>query len=269
MLSGCSAILGHQRNPATASRARRAQFRGRFATLVRCRSLWRLAAESSLAQASAGSVGVARWNNDLWEIPGWWCQPLAWPRSRRRAMVGRCRRTAPGSYPRAGRRGTHFDTAASRRRLSEEHSVRSHSRRMVEGHRRNEVPVAPRRLTQPGAAIRASVEASPKGCGANRSTCCICTIRSCWTVRLAGARPRFGVGRGDAACGRVQAGLTRHAGFTVWATARRARGRTWRGIRNRPAYFHMLNLSAGFAGHAGGQQDFDGSSTRLRGRDSG
>jgi aryl-alcohol dehydrogenase-like predicted oxidoreductase len=57
----------------------------------------------------------------------------------------------------------------------------------------------------------------------------------------------------------VQAGLVRHAGFTglgdTSALQEVIRSEDFQTVQT---YFNVLNPSAGFAGHAGGQQDFDG-----------
>jgi aryl-alcohol dehydrogenase-like predicted oxidoreductase len=116
-------------------------------------------------------------------------------------------------------------------------------------------------MAQPAAAIRASVEASLKRLG--RPEIDVLHLHNPIALSRAGTES---VEMGavlthiaDAIQGVVQAGLAHHAGFTGLGDSTALR----EVVRADPfetmqAYFNVLNPSAGFTGHAGGQQDFEG-----------
>jgi aryl-alcohol dehydrogenase-like predicted oxidoreductase len=113
----------------------------------------------------------------------------------------------------------------------------------------------------PAGAVRASLEASLKRLG--RSDVDVFHLHNpiALTRSEAGALD-LGAVLGDVAQGLravVEAGLARHIGFTGLGDSAAVR----EVVRAEPyetvqAYFNALNPSAGYTGHAGGQQDFEG-----------
>ncbi|TME34121.1 MAG: aldo/keto reductase [Chloroflexi bacterium] len=159
---------------------------------------------------------------------------------------------------------TYFDTAAQYGDgRSEEHLGRVMRElgawsRVVVG---TKVRLGPQDLSSPETAIRASLEASLRRLGRR-------------DVEVFHLHNPIGLTRSDAdsldmatALGSVargleaarQAGLARHIGFTGLGDSAALR----EVVRAEPyetvqAYFNVLNPSAGFTGHSGGQQDFEG-----------
>jgi aryl-alcohol dehydrogenase-like predicted oxidoreductase len=116
-------------------------------------------------------------------------------------------------------------------------------------------------MAQPAAAIRASVEASLERLG--RPAVDVLHLHNPIALSRAGSES-VDMGAvlshiGEAIQEVVKTGLARHAGFTGLGDSTALR----EVVRAEPfetvqAYFNVLNPSAGFTGHAGGQQDFEG-----------
>jgi len=159
---------------------------------------------------------------------------------------------------------TYFDTAASYGDgLSEEHlgqvmrDLGAWSRVVVG----TKVRLRPEELEKPVEAIRASIEASLKRLG--RSDVDLLNLHN--PIALVSSDPQSldldttlsGVARGLREI--VQAGLARHVGFTglgdTAAIQEVVRAEPFESVQT---YFNVLNSSAGFVGHTGGQQDFHG-----------
>jgi aryl-alcohol dehydrogenase-like predicted oxidoreductase len=159
---------------------------------------------------------------------------------------------------------TYFDTAASYGDgLSEEHlgqvmrdlGAWSH---VVVG---TKVRLRADELEKPVEAIRASIEASLKRLG--RGDVDLLNLHN--PIALVSSDPHAldldatlsGVARGLQEV--VQAGLARHAGFTglgdTAAIQEVVRAAPFESVQT---YFNVLNPSAGYVGHSGGQQDFQG-----------
>jgi aryl-alcohol dehydrogenase-like predicted oxidoreductase len=159
---------------------------------------------------------------------------------------------------------TYFDTAASYGDgLSEEHLGRvmrdlgAWSKAVVG----TKFRLRPEDLADPAAAIRASVEASLKRLG--RDNVDVLHLHNPIVLVDAGTQAlEIGTVLGEVAQGLqsvVAAGLAGHAGFTGLgessAISEVVRAEVFETVQ---AYFNVLNPSAGFAGHAGGEQDFEG-----------
>jgi aryl-alcohol dehydrogenase-like predicted oxidoreductase len=159
---------------------------------------------------------------------------------------------------------TYFDTAASYGDgLSEEHlgqvmrDLGAWSRVVVG----TKVRLQPPELQEPVEAVRASLEASLKRLG--RDEVDLLNLHN--PIALLSSDPQSldldtalsGVARGLEAV--VQAGLAHHVGFTGLgdsaAIQEVARAEPFESVQT---YFNVLNPSAGFVGHAAGQQDFHG-----------
>ncbi len=159
---------------------------------------------------------------------------------------------------------TYFDTAASYGDgLSEEHlgqvmrDLGAWSRVTVG----TKVRLRPDELQKPVEAVRASIEASLKRLG--RDDVDLLNLHN--PIALVSSDPQAldldttlsGVARGLQEV--VQAGLARHVGFTglgdTAAIQEVVRAEPFESVQ---AYFNVLNPSAGFVGHDGGQQDFHG-----------
>lgn len=159
---------------------------------------------------------------------------------------------------------TYFDTAASYGDgLSEEHlgqvmrDLGAWSRVVVG----TKVRLQPSELRKPVEAVRASIEASLKRLG--RSDVDLLHLHN--PIALVSSDPEVldldttlsGVARGLQEM--VQAGLARHVGFTglgdTAAIQEVVRAEPFASVQT---YFNILNPSAGFVGHTGGQQDFHG-----------
>ncbi len=159
---------------------------------------------------------------------------------------------------------TYFDTAASYGDgLSEEHlgqvmrDLGAWSRVVVG----TKVRLRGDELERPVEAVRASIEASLKRLG--RSDVDLLNLHN--PIALVSADPQVldldttlsGVARGLRDV--VQAGLARHVGFTglgdTAAIQEVVRAEPFESVQT---YFNVLNPSAGFVGHDGGQQDFHG-----------
>jgi aryl-alcohol dehydrogenase-like predicted oxidoreductase len=159
---------------------------------------------------------------------------------------------------------TYFDTAASYGDgLSEEHlgqvmrDLGAWSRVVVG----TKVRLQGAELEKPVEAVRASLEASLKRLG--RSDVDLLNLHN--PIALVSSDPRSlgldttlsGVARGLKQV--VQAGLAHHAGFTglgeTAAIQEVLRAEPYESVQT---YFNVLNPSAGFVGHTGGQQDFHG-----------
>ena len=159
---------------------------------------------------------------------------------------------------------TYFDTAAQYGDgKSEEHLGRvmrelSAWSRVVVG---TKVRLRPEEVAAPGVAIRASLEASLRRLG--RADVDVFHLHN--PIGLTrGERGSLDLGTvmGEVALGLkdvVQAGLARHIGFTGLgdSTALREVVAT-EPFETVQAYFNVLNPSAGFTGHDGGEQDFEG-----------
>src|ERR1700736_118170 len=116
-------------------------------------------------------------------------------------------------------------------------------------------------LLKPVEAVRASIEASLKRLG--RDDVDLLNLHN--PIALVSSDPRTldletalsGVARGLQEV--VQAGLAHHVGFTglgdTAAIQEMVRAEPFESVQ---AYFNVLNPSAGFTGHSGGQQDFHG-----------
>jgi aryl-alcohol dehydrogenase-like predicted oxidoreductase len=159
---------------------------------------------------------------------------------------------------------TYFDTAASYGDgLSEEHlgqvmrDLGAWSRVVVG----TKVRLRGDELERPVQAIRASIEASLKRLG--RGDVDLLNLHN--PIALLSSDPQVldldttlsGVARGLQEV--VQAGLARHVGFTglgdTAAIQEVVRAEPFESVQT---YFNVLNPSAGFVGHDGGQQDFHG-----------
>jgi L-galactose dehydrogenase/L-glyceraldehyde 3-phosphate reductase len=159
---------------------------------------------------------------------------------------------------------TYFDTAASYGDgLSEEHlgqvmrDLGAWSRVVVG----TKVRLRSEELQKPVEAIRASIEASLKRLG--RSDVDLLNLHN--PIALVSSDPRAldldttlsGVARGLQEV--IKAGLARHVGFTglgdTAAIQEVVRAEPFESVQ---AYFNILNPSAGYVGHDGGQQDFHG-----------
>jgi aryl-alcohol dehydrogenase-like predicted oxidoreductase len=159
---------------------------------------------------------------------------------------------------------TYFDTAASYGDgLSEEHlgqvmrDLGAWSRVVVG----TKVRLRPEELERPVEAIRASTEASLKRLG--RADVDLLNLHN--PIALVSSDPQAldldtalsGVARGLKEV--VQAGLAHHVGFTGLGDAAAVqevlRAEPFESVQT---YFNVLNASAGFVGHDGGQQDFHG-----------
>jgi L-galactose dehydrogenase/L-glyceraldehyde 3-phosphate reductase len=159
---------------------------------------------------------------------------------------------------------TYFDTAAAYGDgLSEEHlgqvmrDLGAWSRVVVG----TKVRLRPDELQQPVAAIRASIEASLQRLGRNE----IDLLHLHNPIALVSSDPQtldLDMTLSDVARGLqevVQAGLAHHVGFTglgdTAALQEVVRAEPFESVQT---YFNILNSSAGFVGHTGGQQDFHG-----------
>lgn len=159
---------------------------------------------------------------------------------------------------------TYFDTAASYGDgLSEEHLGQTmHALgawpRVVVG---TKVRLRPEELAKPVEAVRASIEASLKRLG--RDDVDLLNLHNPIALVSSGAQSMdigtalSGVARGLQEV--VEAGLAHHVGFTglgdTEALQEVVRADPFESVQ---AYFNVLNPSAGYAGYAGGQQDFHG-----------
>jgi aryl-alcohol dehydrogenase-like predicted oxidoreductase len=159
---------------------------------------------------------------------------------------------------------TYFDTAASYGDgLSEEHLGRVMRDlgawpRVVVG---TKVRLRPEELQKPVEAVRASIEASLKRLGRddvdllNLHNPIALVSSDAGSMDLGTALS--GVARGLQEV--VQAGLAHHVGFTglgeTAAIQEMVRAEPFESVQ---AYFNILNPSAGYTGHASGQQDFHG-----------
>ena len=159
---------------------------------------------------------------------------------------------------------TYFDTAAQYGDGRSEENLGRVMRelgawsRVVVG---TKVRLRPEEMGDPAGAIRASLEASLKRLG--RSDVDVFHLHNpiALTRSEAGALD-IGTVLGDVAQGLravVEAGLARHIGFTGLGDSAAVR----EVVRAEPyetvqTYFNALNPSAGYTGHAGGQQDFEG-----------
>jgi aryl-alcohol dehydrogenase-like predicted oxidoreductase len=159
---------------------------------------------------------------------------------------------------------TYFDTAASYGDgLSEEHLGRVMAdlgawSRVVVG---TKVRLRPEELTKPAEAVRASIEASLKRLG--RDDVDLLNLHN--PIALVSSDSRsldLGLALSEVARGLqevVQAGLAHHVGFTGLGDSSAIREMVAaEPFESVQAYFNILNPSAGFAGHAGGEQDFHG-----------
>jgi len=154
---------------------------------------------------------------------------------------------------------TYFDTAAQYGDGRSEENLGRVMRelgawsRVVVG---TKVRLRPEEMGDPAGAIRASLEASLKRLG--RSDVDVFHLHN----PIALTRLDIGTVLGDVAQGLravVEAGLARHIGFTGLGDSAAVR----EVVRAEPyetvqTYFNALNPSAGYTGHAGGQQDFEG-----------
>jgi aryl-alcohol dehydrogenase-like predicted oxidoreductase len=159
---------------------------------------------------------------------------------------------------------TYFDTAASYGEgLSEEHLGRTMQdlgtwSKAVVG---TKFRLRPEDLARPGVAIRASLEASLRRL--QRDDVDVLHLHNPIVLHSPGSQAlELGSVLGDVTLGLqeiVRAGLARHTGFTglgdSTAVLEVVRGEAFETVQT---YFNVLNPSAGFAGHTGGQQDFDG-----------
>jgi aryl-alcohol dehydrogenase-like predicted oxidoreductase len=159
---------------------------------------------------------------------------------------------------------TYFDTAASYGDgLSEEHLGRVLGEldawsKVVVG---TKFRLRPEDLGNPAAAIRQSLEQSLRRLGHDH----VDVLHLHNPIALDQPGPNaleLGTVLDEVAVGLhdlVQLGLVRHAGFTglgdTSALQEVIRSEDFQTVQT---YFNVLNPSAGFAGHAGGQQDFDG-----------
>src|SRR5919199_3260754 len=116
-------------------------------------------------------------------------------------------------------------------------------------------------VADPARAIRASLEASLRRLG--RGDVEVFHLHNPIALsRAEGGSLELGTVLGEVAAGMravVEAGLARHVGFTGLGDSTAVR----EVVRAEPyetvqTYFNVLNPSAGFTGHAGGQQDFEG-----------
>src|SRR5579859_4163667 len=159
---------------------------------------------------------------------------------------------------------TYFDTAAAYGDgLSEEHlgqvmrDLGAWSRVVVG----TKVRLRPEEFQNPVAAIRASVEASLKRLG--RDNVDLLNLHNPIALVSSDSQSMdLGLALSDVARGLqavVQAGLAHHVGFTglgeTTAVQEMLRAEPFESVQ---AYFNVLNPSAGFTGHARGQQDFHG-----------
>jgi aryl-alcohol dehydrogenase-like predicted oxidoreductase len=159
---------------------------------------------------------------------------------------------------------TYFDTAASYGDgLSEEHLGRVLGElgawsKVVVG---TKFRLRPDDLGDPAAAMRQSLELSLKRLGHDHVD--VLHLHNPIALETPGPNAlELGTVLDEVANGLhdlVQAGLVRHAGFTglgdTSALQEVIRSEDFQTVQT---YFNVLNPSAGFAGHAGGQQDFDG-----------
>jgi aryl-alcohol dehydrogenase-like predicted oxidoreductase len=160
---------------------------------------------------------------------------------------------------------TYFDTAASYGDgLSEEHlgqvmGALGAWSKVVVG---TKVRVPQADFQRPAPAIRASLEASLKRLG--RSDVDVFHLHNpiALTARPGSQSMDLSTAVGEVARGMqavVDAGLARHAGFTGLGDSTALRevllAEPFHTVQS---YFNVLNPSAGFTGHAGGQQDFEG-----------
>jgi aryl-alcohol dehydrogenase-like predicted oxidoreductase len=159
---------------------------------------------------------------------------------------------------------TYFDTAASYGDgLSEQHLGRALRElgawsRVVVG---TKFRLRPEDLGNPAQAMRASLEQSLQRLGHDH----VDVLHLHNPIALDNPGPQaleLGTVLDEVANGLhelVQAGLTRNAGFTglgdTSALQEVVRSEDFQTVQT---YFNVLNPSAGFAGHSGGQQDFDG-----------
>jgi L-galactose dehydrogenase/L-glyceraldehyde 3-phosphate reductase len=160
---------------------------------------------------------------------------------------------------------TYFDTAASYGQHSESEinlgrvmGELSAWSKVVVG---TKVRLRPADLPQPRAAIRASLEASLTRLG--RADVDVLHLHN--PIALIGGNGGavdLDLALGEIAAGLrdvVDAGLARHAGFTglgdTAAVEEVVRSEAYETVQT---YFNVLNPSAGYAGHDGGQQDFGG-----------
>lgn len=159
---------------------------------------------------------------------------------------------------------TYFDTAAAYGDgLSETHLGQvmrdlSAWSRVVVG---TKVRLRPEELIKPIEAVRASIEASLKRLG--RDDVDLLNLHN--PIALVSSNPQSlelgealsGVARGLQEV--LQAGLARHVGFTgLGETAAIHEVLRAEPFETVQAYFNVFNPSAGFIGHTGGQQDFQG-----------
>ncbi|MCA1648600.1 MAG: aldo/keto reductase [Chloroflexi bacterium] len=159
---------------------------------------------------------------------------------------------------------TYFDTAASYGDGQSETHLGQVMRdlgawsRVVVG---TKVRLRPDEMRNPVAAVRASIEASLDRLG--RDDVDLLNLHN--PIALVSARAQsldLGTALSEVARGLqevVQAGLARHIGFTglgeTAAIEEVLRAEPYESVQ---AYFNVLNPSAGFTGHTGGQQDFHG-----------
>src|SRR5205085_1484716 len=123
------------------------------------------------------------------------------------------------------------------------------------------VRLGPAELGKPIEAIRASIEASLKRLG--RDHVDLLNLHNPIALVSSDSRSmELGLALSDVARGLqqvVQAGLAHHVGFTglgeTTAIQEMVRAEPFESVQ---AYFNILNPSAGFTGHSGGQQDFHG-----------
>jgi aryl-alcohol dehydrogenase-like predicted oxidoreductase len=159
---------------------------------------------------------------------------------------------------------TYFDTAASYGDGRSEENLGQVMRdlgawsRVVVG---TKVRLRPDDLAQPATAIRQSLEISLKRLG--RADVDVLHLHNPIALtRGASQTVDLGLGLGEIARGLsevVQAGLARHVGFTglgdTAAIGEVVRAEPFETVQT---YFNVLNPSAGYTGHTGGQQDFEG-----------
>jgi aryl-alcohol dehydrogenase-like predicted oxidoreductase len=159
---------------------------------------------------------------------------------------------------------TYFDTAAQYGEGRSEENLGRVMRELGAWSRAvvgTKVRLRPEDMADPASAIRASLEASLRRLG--RSDVDVFHLHNPVALSRPGAGSLdIGTVLGDVAQGLravVEAGLARHIGFTGLGDSAAAR----EVVRAEPyetvqTYFNVLNPSAGFTGHDGGQQDFEG-----------
>jgi aryl-alcohol dehydrogenase-like predicted oxidoreductase len=160
---------------------------------------------------------------------------------------------------------TYFDTAASYGNgLSEQHLGQVMRElgawsRVVVG---TKFRLRSEDMADPAAAVRASIEASLKRLG--RDDVDVLHLHNPIALSAAPGSQSLGMGTALHEVARalqevVAAGLARHAGFTGLGDAAALREVVLaEPFETVQTYFNVLNPSAGFTGHTGGQQDFEG-----------